>query len=338
MDTFDRAIPDMSADTIATRWDDTATGLARNAQLNYVEELHHELGRIAGLALPGRTIDGMLKRVGWDYDIETGEDGRISLLRREIMDGTVGLVLPEEDPGRGLHFSQDEEGITIRARKVTGSVVQQLLEVERQLIEMTIRRESTAWKPRLRESDLTPKQLALIKAEGKFLEEDDLFTDTESIAVAEMTHTSNFDGLAETFGTTASTISRLLKPARERVGAKTNLDLMLIAIAAGIADIDHVPENMTAPLNKRDLEMIRGTYSPDPAVRVAAEYESTRWHRMYDKMEIERSNNSMGRWLTVLYAVKDGIIELPDPSKIEKAPGCTPFKYGAIIRRTLARQ
>ena len=135
-----------------------------------------------------------------------------------------------------------------------------------------------------------------------------------------MTRCDSFDKLAAAVGTSGSTISRVVKPARERLGLESNIDLMLLAIARGIADIDHVPGGMTAYVSPKDRELLREFYSTDPEVRESRRakplFDASRWSRMYDKLDglcHDGQGNPIraNRHWMVLYALKDDVIELP---------------------------
>jgi RNA polymerase sporulation-specific sigma factor len=162
---------------------------------------------------------------------------------------------------------------------------------------------------------------ALQKAEGTLVNADELFTPRESLILVEMAHHGTLEQLSKKLEVSATTLSRITQPARERLGVKTILEFMLYGIAAGVTDISHVPEGMTDFLNDKDRALLATRYSPNPEIATRS-YERDkkmghRYSRMYDKLGLEKIDSAAQRWQTVLYAVKDGIIELPDIAELK---------------------
>jgi hypothetical protein len=235
-------------------------------------------------------------------------------LRKIITDATVAIALPKlESPRRRI--VRDKEAVTIQAQgDVIGVDILCLLAVEKLLLaeEKPKSREEVAKEAIQISFSETAKRFA--EAKDVYLHEDDLFTDKESLALSLTTHFKNIELIGAALGVSGSTISRLIQPVQRRLGLSSNSieanrDLLLIAIAAGIAPKDHIPKGMTKVFSLKDKLELARLYNPDLEERakyLKANPSKSRFSRMNYKLGED------GDWhKTLLYGVRDGIVLLP---------------------------
>jgi hypothetical protein len=285
------------------------TGAEKHA---YADRLYMALGRIAGLKLPDMTINGVLKHFpDWEYQTRwIGEEQarrQVRLLQRPILP-SVKLNLPVQEIPRRM-VTKNEKGMTIIVNDVTGDDVRYLVGVEKQLLPPEPKDDEITIKRKTIRAQYSGEAARFHKAKDVYLREGDLFTDKENVAMSLMTHFSNVHDIGNAIYVSGSTISRVLQPARERLGLASNMDLMLVAIAAGIASIDHVPKGKTEELSKKDQGVLAKYYSPDPEERLEVRSKSLstapRLSRIYTKLGVDNHT-------TLLYGVRDKVIRLPD--------------------------
>ena len=308
---------DASAQSDSARPDAEATR-------EYANKVYRSLGRFASLSLTDKAITRILERFpDWSYQtgeiIENGTLRQTRTLQR-LVDGVKGFKLPpSEDPRRKV--SQDEAGITIEVPSVTGDDMRYVLRTEKQFFPTEKDND-----PPVTEKNRLLGQSEYVELAKKFhlskdvyVHEGDLFTDRETIALSLLTHFHSLESLGAALRTSGSTLSRILQPVSERAGADSYIDLMLVAMAAGVAGIEHIPQGKTEVLRGVGLETLQKYYSPDPVERT--EFRNSKGGRNGNR--IPRLGQQIGlegqaaRHTLVLHAVRDGLVQLPDPADIQ---------------------
>jgi hypothetical protein len=294
--------------------------------VSYAQRLYGALGQIAGMKIPDRAINGILNHFpGWQYEtvVIGGESSskQVRFLRRQIMDSAVELQLvPQQDPRRKVWIGP--EGLTIQVDDVTVSDLRYLLHIEKRLFNFQPADEIT-----IHSADKGSNFSGLAKefrqAKDVRLNDDDLFTEKESVAMSLMTYCNNNEDLADILRTSGATISRLLRPVIERLGitslgTTSTTDLTLIAVAAGVASIDHLPKGKTEVLSDSDTDFLADYFGPDLEKQAELRSKPTssgpRLSRIYSKLGLQ---GPQGR-LAVLYAVRDEVIELPTVQELRR--------------------
>jgi hypothetical protein len=237
---------------------------------------------------------------------------QVRVLQRPVISSSIDLIVPEPEPPR-RSIERDESSIKITLEDVWGRDLRCLIDIERQ-----IRAQAKDMDARAEKFKVEAQRFK--ESKNIYVHEDDIFTEKETIVLSLMTHCKNIAELSEVLGVSTTKISKILKVARERVGVTSSsttayMDLMLIAIALKIAPIDHIPEGNMAELNSNDKEMLADYYGPDiekrENVRRRRSVEGHKWSRLYTKLGLDQ-------YSIILYAVKEDIIELPDPTLIKK--------------------
>lgn len=174
------------------------------------------------------------------------------------------------------------------------------------------------------EAALSPNALKYKKAGNARPQPGSLFTKREELVLPYITHHSNLKDIDKIFESQGDPISRLLRLTRERVGGETLIDFMLIAIATGAANVDHVTPGKTQALIVRDKGHMADYYSPDFEERSATRRNIgvSWWTEVYRQLDIRPTaarplRGGYGRHTAVLYGVRDGVIQVPDIADIQ---------------------
>lgn len=270
-------------------------------------------------------LNRLLERIdGWEYAAEPDELGQpVHYLTRQVLDASLQFKLPDKStPIRSVH--RDKESITLRIAgdAIRGKDVLKLLRVESQYpYEMT---QMTA--PDRSAMELIERAKAEFANTGKaYLNEGDWLTDTQIVVLRYMTHFPSNSHLAEAFGITANTLQTVLKPLYDHYNISPTpgqphqyVELMLHAIALGIASIDHIDPVRDSELNsltpsEKDVYINYYSGNTEERQRVRKAKTSTAhnmiWGKIYKK--VHTSGNG-ARHQAVLKAVKKGVLRLPD--------------------------
>lgn len=289
-------------------------------QDSYAATLHRRLGRVASASLPLKTINGILDLhfPDWEYRDERVGKQQISFLQRKMTDSLINVAIPEPKTSRQSIYKSNAHLALIIEDEVRGHDLRYLIRLEQRYRIHTRQREAAGV------AILSPRAEEFRKAQHDYVNEDDPFTHKQAIALSLTTHHSSREEIAQALGVTQSSITKLLLAARERVnvtsgGYEAYIELMMIAIALGIANIDHVPKGRTEMLEQsEDRELLRGYYSPDPEKRAAVRRWpptalASRWSRIPGRLGLDTKN----RHAAVLFAIRDEILPLPDRATIE---------------------
>jgi hypothetical protein len=142
---------------------------------------------------------------------------------------------------------------------------------------------------------------------------DDRFTVVESAALGLLTHVDTHEEMADLVGVVRhATIARLLQPIAEQYGAaKSPTKLMLIALAAGAATVNHVEAGKSTDIKPVNLEFIQAYFAKDPKRRQLARSTTggtigAHFSRACQAIGVK------GRKNLVKHLVRDNLIDLPD--------------------------
>jgi DNA-binding NarL/FixJ family response regulator len=273
----------------------------------YMQRLDQKLQAVATVELPDNVVASILDQLsGWEcrtsWDNEMGTAGK-SLVREVSNLSKVPDVANFETPRREV--LQDEDSVTIKVKEVIGNDIRALLTIERQL--------SAKPKPPIKRNQWAEETVKFASSDNVFINEADVFTDREAVVMSLLTHFSTYSGIALTLDTSESTISRVVWPVRRRLDLPTNIDLTLAAITLRAASIDHIPRGKTTILKRHYLDFIAKYCSVRPSDQLdiqsmPAGTIGSNWKRILDKLEVNDRSSA------VVHAVKDGIIELPNPA------------------------
>jgi hypothetical protein len=251
----------------------------------YMENLYRELGAIANTSLSSVTINHVLNRnfPKWKYSVGEIRGRPASFLRRIVDDPFFDVEIPEPST-RGQNIRRSRRTLAIvLGEEVYGRDIQYLITTEKAYLEQE--RKKASWLEGFRGA-----AKSFHACENVYQNKDDLFTQKQTIVLSLMTHCRDQEELAEALQTSPSTLTRLLKPARENFtsGPTSYIELTLIAISLRIASIDHIPEGKTSLLNEEDKELLTKYFSFDPEERadIRSKPQGTlgsRWRRVYKK-------------------------------------------------------
>jgi DNA-binding CsgD family transcriptional regulator len=288
--------------------------LTTEAQQAYRERVYLELGRIASVQLPDVAITGILGHFrNWTYDAAHDHEGHFQLLRGQVMHSSEVINVSDPRVPR-RKVLRDEEGLAILVENVTAADLRYVLNIERLLaarpkkVELNPSEEAS-------QQQLSEAAVRFREAKDVYVHEDDLFTDKESIVMSLLIHFNNNNDLAWELHVANKSLAKTLKPVKERLGVTSSTDLMLMAIAAGVASIDHIPEGKTKALSENDRELLKKYYSPKLEKQKEVRGKprtATQMRSIYVKLGLA----GITRHQAVLYAVKDGDILLPDLADI----------------------
>ena len=294
------------------------------AKADYTSGLYAELGRVAHSIFPDMAVKEILGNFPeWEY--VTAREGIRQY--RELSRPDVGedILLPRQpSAGRRAVEITPQDRLTIRVSEITGKDMRYLLVVEKQIIDQRLSElkagDIYARRQRLRK-EFRQEAADYANATGKKTREDDLFTDDISIILSLTTRLSNYEDVGAALGYSSATISRALKETREKTGVKTYTEMMLVAVASGAASLDHIPSGLTdSVVNERYRRLMAEYYSPDPDVRQAVRRDFTynTVASMWDRLGSHKYLGVGNRQMIVLCAIKDGLLELPDPEDIKR--------------------
>lgn len=325
-----------------------APGLSRleRQRGRYILGLYKRLREIPEVPLPPKTVNRLISRLpGWEHTIE-GVDPEIHYLTRQALHASVKLRLPEPSPLRDISRAINSLTIKVEDDHVRGRDLLSLLMVESQYPRHLLRREMKA-KENERPTPPPPTGLAIKfrETKGIYLQEGDVFTDTQTVVLSGMTRNSFQGELADDLGIKSEELGELLKglcvqagiPSR-RGSSDSYIELMLVAMALEVANTDHVPKSRQANIDNfkpDERELLTKYYSPDPDERAAVRADRSKnalslvWSRIYKKIGTEGPHS---RYEAVLYAVKNDMLRLPDASTL-KGPMSQPIQASKAAKR-----
>jgi hypothetical protein len=304
---------------------DSTTDRQQRAQ--YADGLYKALARSPRMPIPDKHVGRILRHFdGWDYKVE-GEYPRVSFLIRQAVDSSVELHF-SQPPTPTHNIRRDEKSLTIRAENdhIRGWDFMTLIEIERQY--PTKRSRNLEVNATQDKDDQSSAAIKYRESAG-VLYKDEVLTDTEAVVLSCMTYCSSRKILAEELEVQIAELrDKILYPLCDKFRIKkikksspdTYIELMLVGISLGVANVDHVQKAFQSELDdltESDSEVLK-YYSSDPEDRKAFRAKYTedaltkRWSNLYKKLNVDDRHEA------VLYAVNNGILQPPDTSKIRR--------------------
>jgi hypothetical protein len=278
----------------------------------YSERLYLELGRIVNVPLPDGAINGILRNFpDWEYRAAKINNKPLQILQRRVVGSQVKLYAGPAQPGRTVTI--EDTSITIATNRLTAGDLCYLIDLEEQFPDIEPELEDTVNEQILRvRADFSERQARINK--GKWVKNDvqELVEEQVKTVLSILTLFDNQALVAKALGTSAASVSRLLKPVYEKYGFEDYIELMIFAIQTGAATLGDIPEGRTRDLGERDKKLLSTFYSPNilerNAYRRAYKKAGTRWSRLFSKL-------GAGRREAVLFAIRDGLLEVEGQSK-----------------------
>ena len=303
---------------------------AERQRTSHIIGLYRKMLGIAEVPLPAVAVNRLLKGLpGWEYTT-TGTTPQTHYLTRQAMDASVELKMPVAlTPERKVTKGKDGITIAIEDDPVRGKDFIALLRIEGQYPYSFLRQEIEARRNRAP----SPNEAAdkFRETEGIYLRYGDVLTDRQAVALSYMTRYGSHRELAEALEIPQEELRQLVEPLRDKAGIESTngssdpyVGLTLVALALGEANVDHLPKALKGQigsLKPDEVELLAHYYSFDPEERKAVREKRSQtaievmWSRVYKKIGIEGKDS---RYSAVLYAVRNGILQLPDPSAVKE--------------------
>jgi DNA-binding MarR family transcriptional regulator len=303
---------------------------AERQRISHIIGLYRKMRGIAEVPLPAVAINRLLKDLpGWEYTTR-GTTPQTHYLTRQAMHAAVKLKMPvASTPERNV--SRDRNGITIAVEddSVRGKDMMALLRIEGQYPYHILRREIEARRDSAQSSNEAANRFR--ETQGIYLRDGDVLTDRQAVVLSYMTHCGSHLELAETLEIPQGELRELVQPLRDQLGIESTngsydvyIGLTLVALALREASVDHLPKALKGQISNLkpdEVELLAHYYSFDPEERQAVREKRSQtaievmWSRIYKRIGIEGKDS---RYSTVLFAVRNGILQLPDPSTIKE--------------------
>ncbi|HZL08342.1 MAG TPA: hypothetical protein VFC50_04065 [Candidatus Dormibacteraeota bacterium] len=324
----------------ATAKDPTASATERDTTLSPTEAerqrtshiigLYRKMLGIAEVPLPAVAVNRLLKGLpGWEYTTR-GTTPQTHYLTRQAMHASVELKMPVAlTPERKVIKDKDGVTIAIEGDAVRGKDLIALLRIEGQYPYRFLKREVDAKRNRAP----IPNEAAdrFRETEGIYSRDGDVLTDSQAVALSYMTRYGSHRELAEALEIPQEELRELVQPLRDKADIESTngssdpyVGLTLIALALREANVDHLPKALKgqiSSLKPDEVDLLAHYYSFDPEERKAVREKRSQtaidvmWARVYKKIGVD---GQYSRHQAVLYAVRNDILKLPEPSEIKE--------------------
>ncbi|HSW85184.1 MAG TPA: hypothetical protein VLF79_01035 [Candidatus Saccharimonadales bacterium] len=294
-----------------------------------LNELQLYLSNRNNFPLPDSVLNRLLRYVSpWTMRRATQDEyyrpEEVRIFSRRFADEVeVDFPFPEDGPT----VKRDVAGFRVDIRNVSAYDLRSIIEAERRIRQVEAQ-QSVELRDSQHEENTSVKRSSkgpnkTIYSAKNELREGSLFSEREVLILQNMSTGRTRVQTANLLFAQLQFVSKTVTKAAERFGVvsenptDTLTDLMLIAVGSGAVELeDSVLRGKTGDLTSTDVDFLKKYFDPNPNLRntfrqqLAESSASERWTNIMARLGL--TGMSQSQLVVALYALNDGIIELPD--------------------------